>query len=187
MTRYERLRRGLDERGCASAVLVGPGHVVHLASYSRYLSSATAVVIGEDGRRTLVVPRYELEAAAGHADAVGTYGDDGFLDFDWLPKLVQACRELCSGKVGVAGIAPFEGAVAIDDLVAAVRRVKDDDELAAVTRSVELTLRAQRQETGFGGWPLDRHVDPQPPDEATHTWVHSLQIAYAKAQARRSA
>lgn len=145
MTRYERLRRGLDERGCASAALVGPGHAVHLASYSRYLSSATAVVVGEDGRRTLVVPRYELEAASGHADAVVTYGDDGFLDFDWLPKLVGACRELCHGRVGVAGIAPFAGAVAIDDLAAAVRREKDEDELAAITRSVELTLRAQRR------------------------------------------
>ena len=145
MTRYERLRRGLDERGCACAVLVGPSHAVHLASYSRYLSSATAVVVGEDDRRTLVVPCYEREAASGHADAVVTYGDDGFLDFDWLPKLVAACRELCHGKVGVAGIAPFDGAVAIDDLTAAVRRVKDADELAAVTRSVGLTLRGQRR------------------------------------------
>jgi Xaa-Pro aminopeptidase len=145
LTRYERLRRGLDERGCACAVLIGPGHALHLASYSRYLSAATAVVVGEDGRRTLVVPRYELEAAAGHGDAVVAYGDDGFLDFDWLPKLVAACRELCQGKIGVAGIAPFDGAEAIDDLAATVRRVKDDDELAAVRRSVGLTLGAQRR------------------------------------------
>jgi Xaa-Pro aminopeptidase len=118
---------------------------VHLASYSRYLSSATAVVLGDDGRRTLVVPRYELEAASGHADAVVAYGDEGFLDFDWLPKLLRACRKLCHGSIGVAGVAPFDGAVAIDDLASAVRRVKDEDELAAVTRSVELTLGAQQR------------------------------------------
>ena len=40
---------------------------------------------------------------------------------------------------------PSTGAVAIDDLAAAVRREKDEDELAAITRSVELTLRAQRR------------------------------------------
>jgi Xaa-Pro aminopeptidase len=145
LTRHERLRRGLAERGCACAVLVGPAHVVHFASYGRYLSSATAVVVAEDGTRTLVVPRYELEAAAGHAEAVLAYGDEGFLDFDWLPKLVRACRDLCHGRIGVAGVAPFADAVAIDDLTAAVRRVKDEDELAAVTRSAELTLGAQRR------------------------------------------
>jgi Xaa-Pro aminopeptidase len=145
LTRQERLREGLAERGCSCAVLVGPGHAVHLAAYDRYLSSATAVVLANDGMRTLVVPRYELEAASGLADAVVAYGHDGFLDFDWLPKLVATCRELCRGRIGVAGISPFDGAVAIEDLVAQVRRVKDDDERRAVTRSVELTLRAQRQ------------------------------------------
>jgi Xaa-Pro aminopeptidase len=145
LTRHERLRRGLAERGCTCAVLVGPAHALHFASYARYLSSATAVVVAEDGTRTLVVPRYELEAASGHADAVHAYGDEGFLDFDWLPKLVRACRALCHGRIGVAGIAPFDGAVAIDDLAAAIRRVKDEDELAAVTRSAELTLGAQRR------------------------------------------
>jgi Xaa-Pro aminopeptidase len=145
LTRHERLRRGLDEQGCACAVLIGPSHAVYFASYSRYHSSATAVVVAEGGRRTLVVPRYELEAASEHADAVLAYGDEGFLDFDWLPKLIRACRELCHGKIGVAGVAPFDDAVAIDDLAAAIRRVKDEDELAAMTRSVELTLGAQRR------------------------------------------
>jgi Xaa-Pro aminopeptidase len=151
LTRYERFREGLAQRDCRSAVLVGPSHAVHLAGYSRYLSSATAVVVADDGTCTLVVPRYELEAASGHADAVVAYGDDGFLDFDWLPKLVAACRELCRGRIGVAGISPFDGAVAIDDLAAEVRRVKDEDELRAVRRSVELSLGAQRQVAELAG------------------------------------
>jgi Xaa-Pro aminopeptidase len=151
LTRYERFRRGLDERGCACAVLVGPGHATHLASYSRYLSSATAVVVSDDGTRTLVVPRYELEAASEHTDAVVAFGDDGFLDFDWLPKLLRVCRELCHGRIAVAGVAPFDDAAAIDDLVAEVRSVKDEDELAAVTRSVELTLGAQRRVAELAG------------------------------------
>jgi Xaa-Pro aminopeptidase len=144
LTRHERLRRGLAERGCTCAVLVGPEHAVHLASYSRYLSGATAVVLAEDGTTTLVVPRYELEAAFGHADAVVAYGDEGFLDFDPLPKLVAACRELCSGPIGAAGAA-VEDAVPIDDLVAEVRRVKDEDEVAAISRAVDVTLGAQRR------------------------------------------
>jgi Xaa-Pro aminopeptidase len=151
LTRHERFREGLAQRDCRSAVLVGPGHAVHLAGYSRYLSSATAVVLSDDGTCTLVVPRYELEAASGHADAVVAYGDDGFLDFDWLPKLVAACRELCRGRIGVAGISPFDGAVAIDDLAAEVRRVKDEDELRAVRRSAELSLGAQRQVAELAG------------------------------------
>ena len=84
-------------------------------------------------------------------DEVLAYGGDGFLDFDWLPELVRTCRELCHGRVGVAGLAPFDGAVAIDDLVAEVRRVKDEDELAAVTRSVELSLGAQRRVAQLAG------------------------------------
>jgi Xaa-Pro aminopeptidase len=151
LTRHQQLRRGLAERGCACGVLVGPAHATHFASYARCRSSATAVVVAEDGTRTLVVPQYELEAASGHADAVLAYGEEGFLDFDWLPKLVQACRELCHGRIGVAGLAPFADAVAIDDLAAAVRRVKDADELAAVTRSTELALDAQRRVAELAG------------------------------------
>jgi Xaa-Pro aminopeptidase len=145
LTRYERLRRGLDERGCDCAILVGPSHAVHLASYSRYLSSATAVVVADDGRRMLVVPRYELAAAEEHAgaDAVIAYGSDDFLDFDPLPKLLAACRGLCRGRLAVAGAA-LEDAQPIDDLAATVRRVKDEDELAAIGRAVEVSLGAQR-------------------------------------------
>jgi Xaa-Pro dipeptidase len=150
LTRHERLRRGLDERGCACAVLVGPDHAVHLAGYGRYLSTATAMVVGEDGVCTLVVPRYEVEAAEGHGVAVVGYGDEGFLDFDWRPKLLAACRGLCTGRVGVAGAA-MEGAVPIDDLAAEVRRVKDEDEVAAISRSVGLALGAQRRVTELAG------------------------------------
>jgi Xaa-Pro aminopeptidase len=146
-SRFERLRRGLDERGADSAILVGPSHAVHLASYSRYLSSATAVVVmADDWRRTLVVPRYELAAAEEHAGAnrVVAYGSDDFLDFDPLPKLVAACRALCRGRIGVAGAA-LDDAEPIDDLVAAIRRVKDEDELAAVGRAVQISHGAQRR------------------------------------------
>jgi Xaa-Pro aminopeptidase len=132
-------------------VLVGPAHAAHFASYARYLSSATAVVVTEDGTCTLVVPRYELEAASGHADAVLAYGEEGFLDFDWLPKLVQACRELCHGRIAVAGMAASGDSVAIDDLAAAIRRVKDEDEQSAVARSAQLTLDAQRRVAELAG------------------------------------
>jgi Xaa-Pro dipeptidase len=107
------------------------------------------VVVGEDGRRTLVVPAYELVAAEEHAraDEIVGYGDGGFLDFRPLATLVPTCARLCGGRIGVAGADPglFGDAVGIEDLAAHVRRVKDEDELAAVARSVQLTLGAQQQ------------------------------------------
>lgn len=149
MSRHARLRRALDELGCASAVLAGPVHTVHLAGYSRYLSSATAVVVSEDGSRTLVVPLYELAAAEAQssADAVVAYGDADFLDLDLVSALVRTCRSLCSGRVGVAGIDSdhFDDAVHVGDLAASVRGVKDADELVQIERAVELSLRAQNQ------------------------------------------
>ena len=60
--RLDRLREGLRALDAAAAVLVGSSHGTHLAGYSRYFSGPVALVVERDGRRTLIVPAYELEA-----------------------------------------------------------------------------------------------------------------------------
>lgn len=37
----------------------------------------------------------------------------------------------------------------------------------------------------FGGWPVARNADSEPPGEAVRSWVRSRQIAYAKAMAKQ--
>jgi Xaa-Pro aminopeptidase len=151
-SRYQRLRAGLEARACDAAVLVGSSHTIHLAGYSRYLGGLAAVVFGADSKRTLVVPRYELEAAeeTANADEVVGYGAADFLDFDPAPKLVAAClRHVPSRLIGLAGEADAFAAsvpdtVRVDDLVRAVRLVKDGDEIAMLGRSYELALAAQQ-------------------------------------------
>jgi Xaa-Pro aminopeptidase len=152
-SRHERLRDGFAERGCSSAILAGQAHAVHLAGYSRYLGGPAAVVVDAEAKRTLVVPRYELEAAeaSARADDVVGYGAADFLDFDPLPKLAAACLARAGkGRVGFAGDAGAELAgsisdwVRVDDLAAEVQARKDPDELELIARSYELALVAQQ-------------------------------------------
>ena len=153
LPRLQRLREGIAERGCSSAILAGSAHAIHLTGYCRYLGGPAAVVIDAEAKRTLVVPRYEHEAAAetAKADEVVGYGASDFLDFDPLPKLVAACLEhVEKGRIGLAGEAGavFSGSdmdwVRVDDLVTEIRARKDADEIEKIARSYELALTAQR-------------------------------------------
>ncbi len=153
--RVERLRVGIERLGVDEAVLDGADHVTHLCGYSRYLAGPSVVVLTRDGRRVLIVPRYEFEAAAhgAQADDVIAYGDEEFLDFDPAPLIARACRSvLASPVVGVCGIAPGLAA-ALGDVgvegtdvagpVTEVRLVKDGDELVAMAESRVHALRGQ--------------------------------------------
>ena len=144
--RHERLRRALAERDCDGAILVGQANAAHFAGYQRYLSGGALALVFVDGRRTLVVPRYEVAAAeeSSTADDVHGYGSEDFLDFDPLPKLLDACRDRVSGRVAVAGIA-LEDSIRIDDVLTEIRRVKDADELERVRTSYLIALRAQQR------------------------------------------
>lgn len=151
--RHERLRDGFAKRGCSSAILIGSAHAIHLAGYSRYLGGPAAVVVDAEAKRTLVVPRYELEAAeeSAQADDVVGYGAADFLDFDPLPKLAAACLARAGkGRVGLAGdtagklAASVSDWVPVGDLATSVQACKDPDELERIARSYELALVAQR-------------------------------------------
>jgi Xaa-Pro aminopeptidase len=151
-SRFERLREGLEERGCRAAILVGPRCAIQFAGYSRYLGGLAAVVFEEGSRRTLVVPRCELSAAeeTAAADEIVGYGSSDFLDPDPRAALFRACLErVSSGRVGLAGDTAeladaLDELVLVDELVLDVRLVKDDDEIARLASSYELALTAQR-------------------------------------------
>jgi Xaa-Pro aminopeptidase len=145
--RLERLLAGLEPLGVSEAVLFGADSAVHLCDYSRYLAGPSAVVITADRKRTLVVAQYEVNAAeeTGSADEVMGYGPADFLDFDPAPKLAAVCgRVLMTTRIGVsgadAGVAAALNHVGIesvraDEVVTAVRRVKDLDELDRIAAS----------------------------------------------------
>jgi Xaa-Pro aminopeptidase len=142
--RHERLQRSLEERGLDAVILVGPIYAMYLTGYGRYLSSNAIAVVVSGGRRTLVVPRYELPAANEEADAdeVVAYGDDDVLDFDPLPSLLKVCLEGATGRLAVAGAA-IASAVSIDGLMRELRQIKDPDELERLRLSYRISLNAQ--------------------------------------------
>jgi Xaa-Pro dipeptidase len=156
--RLERLRHGLGELGAGGAVLVGSSHGTHLARYSRYLSGPVALVVDGDGKRTFVVPAYEVDAATEHADAdaILPYGGLGFgLDLDPFPKLVAAAASVVpAGRLGITSEIPGLGeaiaeaangadTVGIGELIHDIRLVKDADEVAAIARSFGHCLAGQ--------------------------------------------
>lgn len=171
-SRLARVTDAIRAAGCDSVVAVGRGHAVHLCSYVRYFSGPTAVVVDAEGRRTLVVPAYELEAAGEGADAeaVIPYGRQTLgLELDPFPALVAACAKAAGGGVigtadeipGVAAaVATAASATAVDLSVALhdVRLRKDEHELGWVARSFAHALAGQaavERETRVGAREID--------------------------------
>jgi Xaa-Pro dipeptidase len=172
LTRWERLAHGLERLGCSAALLVGTDHAVHLARYARLYSGPVALVMDRDGARTLVVPVYELDVArerAGVERVVG-YGEPQFgLDPRPEAALADAVAALLpAGTIGLADDGSGVGGAAlatagrhgrpIDELVAAVRLVKDDDEHRMLARAYELALVAQ-ETVAAGAAPGMREID----------------------------
>lgn len=142
------MRGLLEERGCEALLALGADHVVHLTGYARYLGGPTAVVLLPDGERVLVVPRFELEPARaqGSADRIVAYGPPDFLEFGLERPLLEMCRSLAgSARLAIASDAPLAEPAAVDigAELAAVRRVKDEDELARIRLSYAAALAAQ--------------------------------------------
>ena len=90
--RGTRLVEGFRARGCGAALLIGSGHAAHLLGYQRVYSGPVAQLIDAEGRTTLIVPVYEVDAAracTGVEDVRG-YGEPGFgLDLAIVDKLVS--------------------------------------------------------------------------------------------------
>lgn len=172
-------------------MLVGSSHGTHLAGYSRYYSGPVALVIDGEGRRTLIVPTYEVDAATAHsdADAVVPYGGTGFgLDLDPFPKLVAAAASLApAGRIGIASEIPGLGeqiaadagaeSVELDQLLHDIRLVKDEDEVAAIARSFGHCLAGQ-DEVGRLSVPGVREIELFTAAQATAQNLAGAPIEY---------
>ena len=101
--RLERLRAWLDDERLDCAVLFGADHVTHLCGYARYFGGPSALVVGRDGERTLVVMLDEARVARDLSDADGVvgYGERGFgLDLNPLaPDLAPLVRQQFLGSI----------------------------------------------------------------------------------------
>jgi Xaa-Pro dipeptidase len=171
-TRHRRLLEALERERCAAALLVGPGHLAHMAGYSRLYSGPCALIVHDGGESVIVAPRYEVEAARvrARADRVEGYGDGGFgLDLAAGTRLGEACAELLpSGRIAVASEVPGVAEKALEisngerlDFEAeihSIRLIKDLDERNLIARAYELSLAAQSA-VGEGVLPGAREID----------------------------
>jgi Xaa-Pro aminopeptidase len=143
--------------GLDAVVVTGADLVTWLAGYSRYYGGLAAAVIGQQGERTLVVPRDEVAVAEqlSDADRVVGYGERGFgLELSPAPLLLRevlGLRAVSSARrVGTAG-EPADalaahtaaGVVPAGEALHAMSLVKDEDELAKIFHAYELCWLAQ--------------------------------------------
>jgi Xaa-Pro aminopeptidase len=142
-------------------VVFGADHVNHLAGYWRYYGGPSALAIGADGERTLVVMRDEVRIAAGSssADQVIGYGERGF-GLDLFPgrNLVAEVAALpavsAARRIGIASELPgveelLDTHLETERVPAAtelhrIRLVKDEDELVRIHASYNLCWLGQR-------------------------------------------
>jgi len=114
--RRERLRQWMQTEGASCAVLFGTDHATHLTGYARYFGGPSAVVVGVDGRRVLVVMQDEAPVAreGSSADEVIGFGERGFgIDLDPVAGLVATVAALPdvarAKRLGMASELPDAG------------------------------------------------------------------------------
>jgi Xaa-Pro dipeptidase len=159
--RLERLRSWMDAEGVDCVAAFGADNVNYLGGYWRYYGGPSGLVLGQDGRRTLVVMRDEAPVAErlGEADDVRGYGERGFgVELNPLPILAEAVAAVPAlaeaGSVGVAdGLGQMSGLLgerlsarlaSADAELVQLRLLKDEDELQKIVRAYELCWLAQR-------------------------------------------
>lgn len=97
--RYDRVTDWMDANGVDALVAARADLVTWLAGYSRYYGGLSAVVIGRDGERVLVVARDEVAVAEqlSDADRVVGYGERGFgIELNPAPLMLGAVSELAA-------------------------------------------------------------------------------------------
>ncbi|HEY6277464.1 MAG TPA: M24 family metallopeptidase [Streptosporangiaceae bacterium] len=155
--RHDRVTDWMAANGVDALVATRADLVTWLAGYSRYYGGLSAVVIGRDGERVLVVPRDEVAVAEqlSDADRVTGYGERGFgLELNPAPLLlgavsglgmVSSARRIGTAGEPTAGFAPPAGGdtVPADAALHQLSLVKDADELARIYHAYELCWVAQ--------------------------------------------
>jgi Xaa-Pro aminopeptidase len=155
--RHDRVTDWMATNGVGALVAARADLVTWLAGYSRYYGGLSAIVVGRDGERVLVVPRDEVAVAEqlSDADRVTGYGERGFgLDLNPAPLLLDAvsgvgvvssARRIATAGEPAADFTPPAGAdtVPADAALHQLSLVKDADELARIYHSYELCWVAQ--------------------------------------------
>ena len=153
--RLERLRAWMDDERLDCTVVFGTDNVNHLCGYWRYFGGPSALVVGRDGERTLVVMLDEARIASelASADEVIGFGERGFgIDLDPVAGLIAsvaavpvvasarrigASSELAGADGRLSGAVSAEVADA-GDILYSLRLIKDEDELEKILTSYEL-------------------------------------------------
>jgi len=154
-SRHDRVTEWMAANGVDALVAARPDLVTWLAGYSRYYGGLSAVVVGRDGERVLVVARDEVAVAErlSDADRVIGYGERGFgIELNPAPLMLGAVSELAAvssaRRIATAGeaadFAPAGGdPVPADAALHQLSLVKDPDEVARIHHSYELCWVAQ--------------------------------------------
>lgn len=173
--RLERLRAWMEEETLDCTVVFGADNVNHLCGYWRYFGGPSALVVGRDGERTLVVMRNEAEIASelASADEVIGFGERGFgLDLDpvagltasvaAVPVVARARRTGVSSELPGADVrlsdAVSAEVVDAGDILYRLRLIKDEDELEKILTSYELCWLSQ-QAIAEGARPSAREIE----------------------------
>ena len=153
--RLERLRSWMDDESVDCTVVFGIDNVNHLCGYWRYFGGPSALVVGRDGERTLVVMLDEARVASelASADEVIGFGERGFgIDLDPVAGLIASLAAVpvvaSARRIGVSSELPgadvrFSGAVSAEvvdagDILYRLRLIKDGDELERILASYRL-------------------------------------------------
>ncbi len=158
--RLERLRAWMDDEKIDCTVVFGSDNVNHLCGYWRYFGGPSALVIGRDGERTLVVMLDEAPIAENlsAADRVLGFGERGFgIDLDPVAGLIEKLAAVPAvtraRRIGVASEIPGSDArlgAAVPSAFAdagpalhRIRLVKDWDELEKINAGYQLCWLGQ--------------------------------------------
>ena len=153
--RLERLRAWMEDEKLDCTVVFGTDNVNHLCGYWRYFGGPSALVVGRDGERTLVVMLDEAQIARelSSADEVIGFGERGFgIDLDPVAGLIASVAAVSvvanARRIGVSSELPgadgrFSGAVSAEvvdtgDILYRLRLIKDEDELERILVSYKL-------------------------------------------------
>ena len=153
--RLERLRAWMDDEKLDCTVVFGTDNVNHLCGYWRYFGGPSALVVGRDGERTLVVMLDEARIASelATADEVIGFGERGFgIDLDPVAGLIGSVAAVPvvanARRIGVSSELPgaddrFSSAASAEiadagDILYRLRLIKDEDELEKIHASYEL-------------------------------------------------
>ena len=151
----------MEDEKLDCTVVFGADNVNHLCGYWRYFGGPSALVVGRDGERTLIVMLDEARIARelASADEVIGFGERGFgIDLDPVAGLIASVAAVpvvaSARRMGASSELPgadarLAGAVSAElvgggDILRRLRLIKDADELEKILTAYDLCWLGQR-------------------------------------------